>query len=68
MLLHPACRLFVTHCGMSSTHEGAASGVPMVAVPTGGDQFMNAQHIVDQGRGLQVRFSIDISVAGALAR
>lgn len=54
VLFHPACQAFVTHCGMSSTHEAAASGKPVVAIPFGGDQFINAQHAVDQGRGVQV--------------
>lgn len=40
---------FVTHAGMGSCAEGLQAGVPMVAVPQGAEQFMNADRLVDLG-------------------
>ncbi|MCB5911699.1 macrolide family glycosyltransferase [Streptomyces pinistramenti] len=40
---------FVTHAGMGSSSEGLASGVPMLAVPQGAEQFINADRLVALG-------------------
>lgn len=40
---------FVTHAGMGSSSEGLCTGVPMIAVPQGVDQFMNADRLVALG-------------------
>ncbi|MFI7099903.1 macrolide family glycosyltransferase [Streptomyces sp. NPDC050161] len=40
---------FVTHAGMGSCNEGLASGVPMIAVPQGAEQFVNADRLVELG-------------------
>lgn len=40
---------FVTHAGMGGCSEGLASGVPMIAVPQGVDQFQNADQLVALG-------------------
>lgn len=40
---------FVTHAGMGGSSEGLYSGVPMIAVPQGVDQFMNADRLVELG-------------------
>ncbi|GAA3857456.1 glycosyltransferase [Saccharothrix violaceirubra] len=43
--------LFVTHCGMGGTMEGLYHGVPMIGVPTIGEQHLNAQRLVELGVG-----------------
>lgn len=40
---------FVTHAGMGGSSEGLSTGVPMIAVPQGVDQFMNADRLVELG-------------------
>jgi MGT family glycosyltransferase len=40
---------FVTHAGMGGSSEGLLAGVPMIAVPQGADQFMNADQLVALG-------------------
>ncbi|UNO43717.1 macrolide family glycosyltransferase [Streptomyces sp. MST-110588] len=40
---------FVTHAGMGSCSEGLLTGVPMIAVPQGAEQFTNADRLVELG-------------------
>ncbi|MEV0011314.1 macrolide family glycosyltransferase [Streptomyces sp. NPDC047973] len=40
---------FVTHAGMGGCGEGLIAGVPMIAVPQGAEQFMNADKLVELG-------------------
>lgn len=40
---------FVTHAGMGSSCEGLLAGVPMIAVPQGAEQFLNADRLVELG-------------------
>lgn len=40
---------FVTHAGMGGSNEGLFTGVPMIAVPQGADQFANADRLVELG-------------------
>ena len=40
---------FVTHAGMGGCGEGLLAGVPMIAVPQGAEQFMNADRLVEFG-------------------
>ena len=44
--------VFVTHGGMNSVQEGLYLGVPMVAVPQRGDQFLSSARIEELGAGL----------------
>ncbi|MFF9480758.1 macrolide family glycosyltransferase [Streptomyces sp. NPDC014733] len=41
--------LFITHAGMGSCTEALACGVPMITVPQGAEQFMNADRLVELG-------------------
>ncbi|MEW1644057.1 macrolide family glycosyltransferase [Streptomyces sp. NPDC091219] len=45
---------FVTHAGMGGCGEGLLAGVPMIAVPQGAEQFMNADRLVELGVGRRV--------------
>ncbi|GHI04269.1 glycosyl transferase [Streptomyces cellostaticus] len=40
---------FVTHAGMGGSSEGLYTGVPMIAVPQGAEQFGNADQLVRLG-------------------
>jgi MGT family glycosyltransferase len=40
---------FVTHAGMGSSSEGLFTGVPMIAVPQGAEQPLNAGRLVELG-------------------
>ncbi|WP_262380201.1 macrolide family glycosyltransferase [Nonomuraea sp. PA05] len=40
---------FVTHAGMGGCGEGLLAGVPMIAVPQGAEQFLNADRLVELG-------------------
>ncbi|MFJ9032803.1 macrolide family glycosyltransferase [Streptomyces sp. NPDC102274] len=40
---------FVTHAGMGGSGEGLLTGVPMIAVPQGAEQFINADRLVELG-------------------
>ncbi|MFD9635297.1 nucleotide disphospho-sugar-binding domain-containing protein, partial [Streptomyces violascens] len=40
---------FVTHAGMGGCSEGLMAGVPMIAVPQGAEQPMNADRLVELG-------------------
>lgn len=40
---------FVTHAGMGGSSEGLYTGVPMIAVPQGAEQFFNADRLVELG-------------------
>lgn len=40
---------FVTHAGMGGSSEGLYTGVPMIAVPQGAEQFLNADRLAELG-------------------
>ncbi|KAK1652877.1 hypothetical protein QYE76_070682 [Lolium multiflorum] len=54
VLSHPATAAFMSHCGWNSTLESVQSGVPMVALPMGTDQTMNAT-ILEEKLGMALR-------------
>ena len=49
--LLPRCDLFVTHGGISSVMKSLACGVPMLVLPQGGDQHVNALRLRSTGAG-----------------
>ncbi|MER5554277.1 macrolide family glycosyltransferase [Streptomyces sp. NPDC002793] len=55
---------FVTHAGMGGSSEGLYTGVPMIAVPQGAEQFMNADRLV--GLGVARRIDTVDATADAL--
>ncbi|XP_023932980.1 UDP-glucuronosyltransferase 2C1 isoform X1 [Lingula anatina] len=50
ILAHPAMKLFITHCGISSTWETLFHAVPVVAVPLFADQHHNAAKLVKRAK------------------
>ncbi|XP_047118225.1 UDP-glycosyltransferase UGT5-like [Schistocerca piceifrons] len=53
---HPHVRVFITHSGLMGTQEAVAAGVPMLAMPMFGDQFLNADRVVAGGSGLKLLY------------
>lgn len=45
---------FVSHAGSGATLGALRAGVPMLAIPQGADQFLNAGRIADTGIGLRL--------------
>ncbi|KAK3205510.1 hypothetical protein Dsin_019556 [Dipteronia sinensis] len=54
ILAHTSSGGFVSHCGWNSTLEGMMYGVPIIAIPQGGDQPLNATLAVDMGVAIEV--------------
>ena len=57
LLGHPKTKLFITHCGMSATHEAIYHAVPVLALPVVFDQMRNSQRLCDR---LQMGQKLDI--------
>ena len=57
LLGHPKTKLFITHCGMSATHEAIYHGVPVLALPVVSDQLRNSQRLCDR---LQMGQKLDL--------
>ncbi|MER6998694.1 macrolide family glycosyltransferase [Streptomyces sp. NPDC000410] len=57
---------FVTHAGMGGSSEGLYTGVPMIAVPQGAEQFGNADQLVRLG--VARRIDTDDATACALRK
>jgi len=46
--------VFVSHGGSGALLGGINAGVPMLAIPQGADQFLNAETIIEHGLGLRL--------------
>ncbi|MGN4422617.1 macrolide family glycosyltransferase [Bacillus cereus group sp. MYBK30-1] len=47
-------KLFITHGGMNSTHEGLYNGVPLIVIPQSADQPVIAQQVENLGAGVKL--------------
>lgn len=52
--LLPHCSLLISHAGSGALLGAIKAGVPMLAVPQGADQFLNAERLVGAGLGLRL--------------
>src|SRR4029079_13270435 len=50
----PLAAAFVSHGGSGALLGALTAGVPMLAIPQGADQFLNAERIVETGIGLRL--------------
>jgi len=48
-------KLFITHGGMNSTHEGLYYGVPLIVIPQSADQPIIAKQVVSIGAGIELQ-------------
>ncbi|WP_305926273.1 macrolide family glycosyltransferase [Bacillus mycoides] len=48
-------KLFITHGGMNSTHEGIYNGVPLVVIPQSADQPLIAKQVESLGAGVKLQ-------------
>lgn len=53
--LLPNTKLFITHGGMNSTHEGLYYGVPLLVIPQSADQPMIAKQVESIGAGVTLQ-------------
>lgn len=56
ILCHPNVKVFMTHAGLMGSSEAAYCGVPVVATPMYGDQFLNAAAMKQRGMGLILNY------------
>ncbi|MCC3373667.1 macrolide family glycosyltransferase [Cohnella sp. REN36] len=48
-------KLFITHGGMNSTHEGLYYGAPLLVIPQSADQPLIARQVAELGAGLELQ-------------
>ncbi|MGG1550152.1 macrolide family glycosyltransferase [Paenibacillus ferrarius] len=52
-----SAKLFITHGGMNSTHEGLYYGVPLLILPQSADQPVIARQVADLGAGIVLQMN-----------
>lgn len=60
--------LVITHAGLGTTMAALGSGVPMVCVPMGRDQFFNAEQVARLGAGQMLMPDADVDAIALAAR
>ncbi|KAJ3274160.1 hypothetical protein HDV01_003443 [Terramyces sp. JEL0728] len=53
LIVHPAVKIFLTHGGISSIHEGIYAGIPMIVTGIFADQFANAKAVAHAHLGYE---------------
>jgi MGT family glycosyltransferase len=66
--LLPSTSLVITHAGLGTAMAALGSGVPMVCVPMGRDQFFNAEQVQRLGAGRMLLPGADAAAIAAAAR
>lgn len=56
-LAHPKVKVFFSQCGLQSTEEAVARGVPIVGIPFIADQELNAKRLEENGVGINIDFT-----------
>ncbi|XP_030384151.1 UDP-glucuronosyltransferase 2B1 [Scaptodrosophila lebanonensis] len=56
ILCHPNVKVFMSHGGLMGTSEAAYCGVPVVATPMYGDQFLNVAALIQRGMGVLLNY------------
>ncbi|XP_055375581.1 UDP-glucosyltransferase 2-like [Condylostylus longicornis] len=56
ILSHPNVKVFMSHGGLLGTSEATYYGVPIIATPIFGDQFLNSKTLAERGMGLTLLF------------
>ncbi|XP_017471788.1 PREDICTED: UDP-glucuronosyltransferase 1-1-like [Rhagoletis zephyria] len=56
ILCHPNVKVFMSHSGLMGSSEAAYCGVPVVATPMYGDQFLNAAALKHRGMGVVLHY------------
>ncbi|MBT2730741.1 glycosyltransferase [Bacillus sp. ISL-75] len=51
-------KLFITHGGMNSTHEGLYYGVPLIVIPQSADQPIIAGQVANIGAGIKLQMKV----------
>ena len=63
----PQIAAVITHAGMSTVATALAAGIPLVCVPQGRDQPLNAARVAEVGAGLHVApDAVDVDLAAAV--
>lgn len=57
ILAHQNVKLFISHCGMGGLVESKYHGVPVLAIPIFLDQYVNANELLREGRGMKLSFN-----------
>lgn len=58
---HSNLKIFITHGGQLSTTETIHFGVPIIGIPVYGDQFVNMNLAVNNGFGIKIGLTEDLS-------
>lgn len=53
---HPNVKVFISQCGLQSTEEAVARGVPIVGIPFIADQELNAKRLEENGVVVNIDF------------
>jgi len=56
ILAHPNVKVFMSHGGLLGTSEATYYGVPIIATPIFGDQFLNSLTLAERGMGITLLF------------